>query len=430
MTDKFSLHAALVALALLAVAASGPALAVIDGVTGTSFRLTAKTDVITTPEGGAITIWGFANTTTNAGARAQYPGPTLIVDEGARVTITLVNELDMPVSIIFPGQATVAVEGGVAGLLTQEAPDAANNGGVPGSVTYTFVATKPGTYLYESGTRPDLQVEMGLFGVLIVRPALGANYAYNHADTRFDHEYLFLISEIDPSIHDMIDFGLVDEIDTTAYWPVYWFFNGRAAPDTVAAPNVAWLPTQPYNCLPRQHPGEKTLMRVVTASRSIHPFHHHGNHARIIARDGRLLESAPNAGPDSSYEVFTIPAVPGETVDAIFTWTGWGMGWDLYGHAPGDDPAPGEDPAWHGKPVTDRVQLPEAQNLTFGPYYSGSPYLGNAGQLPPGEGGMNPNSSYFFMWHSHAERELTNFDIFPGGMMTFMLIEPPGVSIP
>jgi hypothetical protein len=28
------------------------------------------------------------------------------------------------------------------------------------------------------------------------------------------------------------------------------------------------------------------------------------------------------------------------------------------------------------------------------------------------------------MWHSHNERELTTNNIFPGGMMTIMLVDP------
>ena len=33
------------------------------------------------------------------------------------------------------------------------------------------------------------------------------------------------------------------------------------------------------------------------------------------------------------------------------------------------------------------------------------------------------------MFHSHNEKEITNFDIFPGGMMTMLDIEPPGVPL-
>lgn len=34
-------------------------------------------------------------------------------------------------------------------------------------MTYRFVASKPGTVLYESGTNPARQVRMGLFGALV-----------------------------------------------------------------------------------------------------------------------------------------------------------------------------------------------------------------------------------------------------------------------
>lgn len=408
-------------IASILVGLFAPAYARIDGLTGTSFQFTAKQDFITTPDGGSITIWGYANAADGPDARAQYPGPTLIVNEGATVTITLANELTVPTSIVFPGQSKVAATGGAAGVLTSEAP-------VAGSVTYTFVASNPGTYLYHSGTRPDLQSEMGLLGAIIVRPAMGANYAYNDAGTQFDREDLFLLTDIDPTFHDLVEFGEMASIDTSKFYPVYWFINGRSAPDTMAEAFSPFLPTQPYNALPRMHPGEKLLMRVIDAGRDLHPFHHHGNHARIIAKDGRLLSSAPGAGADLSYSVFTVQSVPGETVDAIFEWTGAGLGWDIYGHAPGDPLQPNEYAPDHGKAFP--VVLPELQNLAIGPHWNGSAFLGQFGGLPPGTGNLNLNAGYYHMWHSHNEKEIVNFDLFPGGMMTMLIVEPPGVPIP
>ena len=76
------------------------------------------------------------------------------------------------------------------------------------------------------------------------------------------------------------------------------------------------------------------------------------------------------------------------------------------------------------------VVLPEALALTNGPFYSGSPFLGQVGLMPPGDGGLNPNAGYTYMWHSHNEKEITNYDIFPGGMMTMLVVEPPGTPIP
>ena len=33
------------------------------------------------------------------------------------------------------------------------------------------------------------------------------------------------------------------------------------------------------------------------------------------------------------------------------------------------------------------------------------------------------------MWHSHNEREITTNDLFPGGMLMMMLVDPPKFAI-
>lgn len=414
--------------ALLCLAAN-TAWAAIDGIAGPVFNLTARADFISTGDGGSVYTWGYAN----GNGTMQYPGPTLIVNQGDTVTINLSNRLPVPVSIVFPGQAGIAAVGGSAGILAQEAPSMA--GAVPGTVSYTFTATQPGTYLYHSGTQPAVQVEMGLVGALIVRPTATdpLHQAYGHAGTRFDHEYLFLLTEMDPLVHAQVAAqvaaGQPINVDTSAWHPVLWFMNGRNAPDTMLDANVPWLPTQPYNCLPRMHAGEKLLMRVVNAGRDLHPLHTHGNNFSLLARDGRLLESTPGVGPDLASSDFTLRAVPGETYDAIFEWTGKNLGWDVYGHTSITQAlAPNEFAPDHGKPIP--VILPNLQDLTFGVNYSGSPYLGSFGALPPGQTMVNGNGGYFHMWHSHNELEIVNNDIFPGGMMTMLIIEAAGVPIP
>lgn len=422
--------------------------AAIHGITGPEFALTATAGTIVTGEGNALRMWGLAP----AGGVMQYPGPTLIVSQGATVVVTLTNTLDVPTSLVFPGQASVVTTGGVQGLLTREAPA---NGG---TVTYTFVAEQPGTYLYNSGTDPDVQIEMGLVGALIVRPtgwSMMDMRAYGHADSAYDQEYLFLFTEADPRYHELAATGRADQIDTSHYFPVYWFLNGRNAPDTMSEAGVPWLPNQPYNCMPMIHPGERLLMRIVSAGRDYHPFHTHGNNFTIIARDGRLLESAPGEGADLGISDFTTSVPTGGTEDTIFTWTGHGLGWDMYGHTGEVDNPPlgnfpgvedvdnngnlilepgllpdlemGEDPADHGKPFP--VQIPNALNVTAGAGYSGSPFLGAMGFIPPGEGGQNPFGGYMYMWHSHNEKEMVNNDIFPGGNMTMLMVVPHGVTI-
>lgn len=415
---------------------TGAASAAIDGVAGSNFDLTASEGYVTIADGASVYSWGYSTDGT-----MQLPGPTLIVTEGQTITISLKNELPAAagnVSIVFPGHAATTA-GGVQGELTQEA--------TPGSdVEYTFTAGSPGTYTYHSGTRPELQVEMGLYGALIVRPAAtpaacvgGAGYAdalnrgamANHADTCFDREYLFLLSEIDMQVHQAAEdqrtsAGPID-IGTGSFTSEYWLLNGRAAPDTMAPAGRGVLSHQPYNSLPRMHPGERVLLRVVGAGREMHPFHTHGNHVRVLARDGHMLTNS--SGSLSGPLLFTIPSLPGGTVDAIFEWTGANLGWDIYGHTNSlpNTLEPNEFAPDHGKPIP--INLPDLSSLTFGGFYSGSPYLGALGSLPPGEGGLNPNAGFTYMWHSHNERELVNNDVFPGGMMTMMIVEAPGMEI-
>jgi hypothetical protein len=396
--------------------------AMIHGITGvTTFNFTAKTGYIYTGEGGSYLMWGYANGAGNM----QYPGPTVIVNQNETITINLTNTLMVPVSMVFPGQVGVTVSGGVPGLLTREAPA---NGG---TVTYTFTVSQPGTYLYHSGTNPELQIEMGLVGALIVRPA-GFDHmmptAYEHMDSMYDREFLVLETEIDHRIHEKVEMGQMSQIDNTTWFPFYWFINGRNAPDTMSEAFVPWLPNQPYNCMPMMHPGDKVLMRIISAGRDTHPFHTHGNNFTIIARDGRMLQSAAGAGADLAVSNFTITVPAGGTADAIFTWTGEKLGWDMYGHAPGDPMQPGEYAPDHGKPFP--VALPSIQETTGGAMWGGSPFLGALGALPPGEGGLNPNGGYTYMWHSHNEKEMTNNDIFPGGLMTMLMIEAPWIVIP
>lgn len=432
----WSLAVALAAMMLT----STPTRAAIDGITGPNFSLTASADYISMPDGASIYAWGYG-----IGGLMQLPGPTLIVTAGQTVTVQLRNNLPAAagnVSILFPGFQVVA-SGGVPGLLTREARPG-------GTVTYVFVASQPGTYLYHSGTRPDMQVEMGLYGALIVRPSGSsfANCAYANAATCFDREYLFLLSELDFNFHRAVESAASGlgpiTVPTEPYLPVYWMINGRGAPDTMGMSGTSQLPHQPYNCMPRMHPGERILLRVLGAGRQMHPFHTHGNFLQVLARDARLLVSPTDATKLAGPVLFTIPSIPGETVDAIFQWTGKDLGWDIYGHTAANDPpcrdangdgyddddAGGNKWEWcadHTKPIP--VTLPNINVVEIGESYSGSPFLGALGSLPPGGLRLNQSGAYTFMWHSHAEREMTNNDVFPGGMMTMLIIEAPGVLI-
>jgi FtsP/CotA-like multicopper oxidase with cupredoxin domain len=450
----------------------------IRGITGPTFNLYAFPFNMNLPDGSSVHMWGFGDQ--DAGANAthpegngyglpQYPAPTLIVTQGDTVTINLQNwGVPQSVGIVVTGHQ-VGASGGVAGLVTQVSRNklAPPLNGTPETVTYSFTASEPGTYIYHSldGPNPGLQVEMGLQGVLIVRPSDFATdrSAYEEDETDYDQEFLYLLTEVDPDIHFQVERGHINHFTQSDRLAKIWFVNGRVFPDLFQGDYNDLFPHQPYQSLALANPGDRVLVREPNAGHDPHPFHHHGENLTFIARDGRALSSdgiTANLGRSDN----TLNSAPMQVVDMIWTWTGKEMNWDIYGPisttctdadnnmeddanpfvvcndpncndavnnrtlAAGPDGFDDDNYQYcpdHGKELAALVTLPGVQDLTLGGWWSGSPFLGDTGDLPPGEGGLNPFGGYFLVWHSHAEKELTTFDIFPGGSLSSVVVLPP-----
>jgi len=456
----------------------------IRGINGPIFNLYAFPFNMNLPDGSSVHMWGFgdqdggANTShpdngldepnvASTYGLPQYPAPTLIVNQGQVVNINLENfGVPQPVSIVVTGHQ-VSASGGVEGLVTRVSRDKNALGGVAETVTYTFTASEPGTYIYHSlnGSNPGLHAEMGLQGVLIVRPtgynAISNRIAYEEAETDYEQEFLYLLTEIDPDLHFEVERGHFNHSTNSDRAASIWFVNGRVFPDLFQGDFNTLFPHQPYQSLALAHPSDKVLVREVNAGHDPHPFHHHGENMFFIGRDGRALSSDGGVTADLGRSDNTLNSAPKQTVDMIWTWTGKDLNWDIYGtttgplgrpdlaHSCSDPACPDTAPAdgfndgnplvacWdattreycpdHNKEFP--VNLPGAQDLSLGGWWSGSPFLGDTANLPPGEGGLNPFGGYFLVWHSHAEKELTTFDIFPGGSLSSMVILPTALPI-
>jgi FtsP/CotA-like multicopper oxidase with cupredoxin domain len=398
---KTILNSRLLLAAMAALLLTATVHAAAPGINGTgtegTFNLTATDAYLNQPDGNAVYSWGYgcatAPSTGNffpaaiSGAfcsTMQVPGPTLIVrEETTTVTIQLTNNLPAAAgntSILFPGlnvttSCTATTPAGVQGLLTCEA--------APGStVTYTITNPTPGTHPYYSGTQGDLQIEMGLYGALIVLPTGGgpaacngtntnlygktdygttnhivgfpevdfrlAHAAYDHPRSCYDREYLFQWAEMDSRIHKQAlaqvtakhgctfgNPGCSLNVQTEPYHPAYFLINGRSMPDLMDPNYAAEYPHQPYNGNPHMHPGELTLVRTVGQGRWQHPFHEHANHVRILARDGNLVLSPTTPTQNlAGILMFNTDTTPGESFDGIFYFSGRGLNWDPYGHHP------------------------------------------------------------------------------------------------
>ena len=367
-----------------------------------TFALTADDGFASFPDGNSIYMWGFTAT-----GDYQYPGPNLCVNEGDTVTIVLTNNLPEPVSIMFPGQTLDSSigDGGTSTLGVDQA-------GVGGVATYVFSADNPGTYLFQSGTAPEKQTQMGLFGAIVVRPAMGASFAYNDAATEFDphFEHLLVLHEVDSALHYAV------QTSTDYVWSEvhhrYWTINGRSFPDTINDNFVAWMPAQPYGAMvitealaPGDVVSKPGLVRYLNAGSENHPFHPHGNDQQMIAQDGAPVDNVKLS--------FTKTVGAGQTFDLLIDWR------DADAFIVGDNPA--------------SVDLASILDLTFkddASFYSGSPYIGVApgtddASLPYGVTTFNQCGEFYFPWHSHALNEVQNFNEGFGGMLTLWRVNPP-----
>ncbi len=375
------------------------------------FDLTTKTGYISLPDANTAFMWGYSSGFDGF----QHPGPVLCVNEGDTVTVILHNTLEDPTSIVFPGQEEVLADGApvqtqvnaTSGLVTSLVDPAPATGG---TVTYSFVAGHPGTYLYESGTNPEKQVRMGLFGALVVRPSLGADHAYDRVDSTFNasEEFLVLLSEIDPYQHQAVEQHT--SFNMNSYHPRYWLINGRGFPDSIADNNASWLPSQPYGALAQiygydaaTHP-RPGLARYLNVGTEDYPFHPHGNNGLVIGRDGRPVAGA--SGQDMSFEKFAVNIGPGQTWDVLFKWL------DAEGYNPTTNP------------VTTTV--PSLANSVIGTFYGGSPYLGTREALPPGVQTLNQCGEFYIISHNHALFQITSWGATMTGPITYMRIDPPG----
>jgi FtsP/CotA-like multicopper oxidase with cupredoxin domain len=103
------------------------------------------------PDKEPLPVWAYDG---------QCPGPVLRVKQGATLKVRLVNQLAKPTMIHWHG---VRVPNAMDGTELTQRP-------VPPGESFDYVFTPPdaGTFWYHSGFRPEVQVDRGLYGPLIV----------------------------------------------------------------------------------------------------------------------------------------------------------------------------------------------------------------------------------------------------------------------
>ena len=268
------------------------------------FTLYVRSNWMKMADGQKVFVFGY---TDNPNGHAQVPGPTLIVNQGDNVYVTIINDKDPTKTTYNPtGDGhTIHLHGLDLPSIMDGDPMTAP-GGHPvmqgQQYTYHFIAQYSGTYYYHCHQSAAEHIQMGMYGALIIRPNGEPNNAY--ADTpMFDKEYTFVLSEMD-SVSHTVDYGNLyqggKDVNWTNYHADYFLMNGKSWPDTLNDPNDNITATV----------GQTVLVRLINTGYQVHSMHSHGFHFLVVGTDGRKLASP--------YYKDTIDVSPGERYDIIF----------------------------------------------------------------------------------------------------------------
>ncbi len=192
------------------------------------FTLVTQAAHLTLGAGFATDAWTFNGTS---------PGPTLHVEQGDLVVVTLVNHLSFGVTIHWHGIDVPNSADGVAGV-TQNAVE-------PGqSYEYRFFANDPGTYWYHSHQFSEAETDGGLYGIIIVDPAKSTF----HADVNYSvalHEWNGNNNQLVLALNNTI--GTLNTVAHPGQWVRLRIVNTSAA--TSSNPQLVTLVGAPFKVI-------------------------------------------------------------------------------------------------------------------------------------------------------------------------------------
>lgn len=228
--------------------------------------------------GASMTAWGYSDVSGNL----MVPGPGLSADEGDTVNVTVINNHTLSHNFVIQGITTD----------TTAIPAGQTRG-------YSFTASTAGTYLYSDTLNNNINREMGMYGVLTVAAAGGANQTWTGGPA-FDFQRTWVVSEMDkPRWNEVAGAG--GTVNTSVYKPNYFLINGRGGFDGMHATDTTIDGTV----------GQTALVRIVNAGQFSHSLHFHGNHFQVLTVNG--VRQSP---PYRELDVINIP--PKGTADVLY----------------------------------------------------------------------------------------------------------------
>ena len=331
------------------VGALGRGLIVPASAATTSLSLAASDGYMTVPgrETDPVYIFGFVPVAPEpvSDLIAKYKGHTkhtaphlnFLQNDDIRITLTNLGLVQRP---DLTASHTIHWHGfDVPSPLNDGVPEVSIAVPIGKQVTYFYRPHREGTYMYHCHFEDVEHVQMGMTGIVFVRPLQdGASingftkFAYNDGDgsTGYHRHFAILLNEVWKNFHDG-DRDIQESI-ATDYNPQWFTLNGRCYPQTVLPNDDPSLPanlrigthnanfdttdySQPNSALIQVNPGERVLLRLANLGYQQHAMQLPGIPMHVIGQDASLLR---NGTVDTSYWTNTLYIGPGEARDVLF----------------------------------------------------------------------------------------------------------------
>lgn len=332
------------------VGAMGRGLIVPASAATTSLSLVASDGYMTVPgrETDPVYIFGFVPVDPNLSVdelEATYKGHTkhtaphlnFLQNDDIRITLTNLGLVQRP---DLTDSHTIHWHGfDVPSPLNDGVPEVSIPVPIGKQVTYFYRPHREGTYMYHCHFEDVEHVQMGMTGIVFVRPLQdGASingftkFAYNDGDgsSGYHRHFAILLNEVWKNFHDG-DRDIQESI-ATDYNPQWFTLNGRCYPQTVLPNDDPSLPanlrigthnanfdttdySQPNSALIQVNPGERVLLRLANLGYQQHAMQLPGIPMPVIGQDASLLR---NGTVDTSYWTNTLYIGPGEARDVLF----------------------------------------------------------------------------------------------------------------
>lgn len=228
--------------------------------------------------GTTLPVWTY----TDVAGAVKVSGPVLTANEGDTVTISVTNNHTINHNFVIKGVTTDA---------TAITPG--------GTRTYSFTASKAGTYLYYDTLNSNINREMGMYGMLWVGPSDGSQRVWTNGPT-FDFQRLWVVSDMDKTRwNDVAASG--GTVNTAVYKPNYFMNNGKGGLDAKKDPAITIDGGL----------GQTALIRIVNAGQFAQSLHFHANHLQVVR-----VDNVQQSAPYKQLDVINVP--PGTTADVLF----------------------------------------------------------------------------------------------------------------